>query len=192
MTGSGNKPLIFPLTILLVCVVIGLGLFYYANHLFTTPIPIKDIQVDTKAALKLNLLEQISKKNGITEWKLKAASATMLKEENKAVLEDVTAQFFTQDGTVVDLSGRRGILDTKGHNIVFSDNVVIRYQGYTMTSQTLHYDKKPHILYTNSRIRIENEAAAIEADAMETQLNERRIVLKGHVKGVFSDAFTLP
>ncbi|PIE61914.1 MAG: LPS export ABC transporter periplasmic protein LptC [Desulfobacterales bacterium] len=192
MTRPGNKRFILPLVILLGCIFIGLGIYYYVNHLLATPLPINDIQVDTKAALKLNLLEQTSKKNGVTEWKLKAASATMLKDENKAVLEDVAAQFFTKDGTVVYLNGRRGILDTKQHDMVFSDNVVIRYQGYTMRSETLHYDKKPHILYTNSRIRIEDGTSTLEADAMEIRLNERRIILKGHVKGLFSESLALP
>ncbi|MDD9304616.1 MAG: LPS export ABC transporter periplasmic protein LptC [Desulfobacter sp.] len=192
MTGSGKKKFILPLALILGAIFIGLGIFYYVNHLLTTPITIENINVDAKAALKLNVLEQVSKKNGITEWKLKASSATLLKDEQKAILKDVDVTFYTKEKTIVHLTANQGVLNTKTHDLSFTENVIVRYQAYTMKSETLHYDKEPHIIHTDSGVVIDDGQSVLEADAMVTKLNQNLIFLKGRVKGNFSEKFDLP
>ena len=187
MSSVGKKKLIRPLVLFLGLILAGLGAYYYINHLLTTPITLENIEVDDKAVLKLNVLEQISKKNGITEWKLKANSATLLKDQNKAVLKDVTIIFYTKQNTQVHLTANTGELDTKTHDMTFSKNVVLRHQHYTLTSETLHYAKKPHIIRSDSRITIDNADSIIEADSMKVLLNQDMIILKGHVEGRFSE-----
>jgi lipopolysaccharide export system protein LptC len=168
-------------------IIAGLGIYYYINHLLTTPIELENIEVDDKAALKLNALEQISKKNGITEWKLKASSATLLKDQNKAVLKDVDIIFYTKENTQVRLTADEGELNTKTHDMRFSKHVTIRHQRYTLTSETLHYAKKPHIIRSDSRVTVDDGDSVIEADSMEILLNRDLIILKGHVEGQFSE-----
>lgn len=187
MSSIGKKKLILPLLLLLVFIIAGLGVYYYINYLLTTPITLEEIEVDDTAALKLNLIEQISKKNGITEWKLKASSATLLKDRNKAVLKDVNIIFYTKQNTQVHLTASSGELDTKTHDMTFSKNVIIRYQRYTLRSETLHYAKKPHIIRSDSRITVNDEDSVIKADSMEILLGQDLIILKGHVEGQFSE-----
>ncbi|MEH0022040.1 MAG: LPS export ABC transporter periplasmic protein LptC [Desulfobacter sp.] len=192
MSSLGKKKLILPLVILVGLIFAGLGIFYYVNHLLTTPITVEDIKVDSEAALKLNLLEQVSKKNGVTEWELKASSATLLKEQDKAILEDVDLVFYTREKTRVLLTADNGTLNTKTHDLTLTTNVIVRHQAYILRSETLHYEKKAHIIHTDSRVLIEDGESTLEADAMLTELNENRIVLKGNVKGNFSENFELP
>jgi len=187
MSSIGKKKLILPLLLLLGFIIAGLGAYYYINYLLTTPITLEEIEVDDTAALKLNVIEQISKKNGITEWKLKASSATLLKDRNKAVLKDVNIIFYTKQNTQVHLTASSGELDTKTHDITFSKNVIIRYQRYTLRSETLHYAKKPHIIRSDSRITVNDEDSVIKADSMEIRLRQDLIILKGHVEGQFSE-----
>lgn len=187
MSSVGKKKLILPLILVLCLIIAGLGLYYYINHLLTTPIELENIEVDDKAALKLNALEQISKKNGITEWKLKASSATLLKDQNKAVLKDVDIIFYTKENTQVHLTAEAGKLNTKTHDMSFSKHVTIRHQRYTLTSETLHYAKKPHIIRSDSRVTVDDGDSVIEADRMEILLNRDLIILKGHVEGQFSE-----
>ncbi|MGD9822970.1 LPS export ABC transporter periplasmic protein LptC [Desulfobacter sp.] len=187
MSSAGKKKLILPLVLLLGLILAGLGAHYYINHLLTRPIKLENIEVDDKAALKLNILEQISKKNGITEWKLKASSATLLKDRNKAVLKDVDIVFYTKQNTQVLLTAARGELDTKTHDMTFSGNFIVRYQHYSLTSETLHYTKKPHIIRSDSRVTINDGNSVIKADSMEILLNQDLIILKGHVEGQLSE-----
>ncbi len=187
MSGTGKKRLILPLALLLGFILAGSGLYYYINHLLTTPLELENIEVDDKAALKLNALEQISKKNGITDWKLKASTATLLKDQNKAVLKDVDIIFYTKENTQVHLTADQGELNTKTHDMTFSKHIIIRHQHYTLRSETLHYAKKPHIIRSDSRVKVDDENSVIEADSMEILLNQERIILEGNVEGQFSE-----
>ena len=196
MKNTSRKKLIFPLIGLLVCIFIGLGIFFYINfHIkaaLNDTITLKDIDIDAAAALKLNLLEQVSKKNGITEWKLKASSATLLKKEDKAILKDVAVIFYTKDNHKVHLNADEGILNTKTHDMTFLKNVVVRQETYTLKTEKLHYEKKPHIIHSDAKVRLEDMESVITADSMETQLNQNRTILQGHVKGKFSESFNIP
>ncbi len=177
---------------LLICIFIGVGIFFYVNTLLNTPITIKEINIDSKAALKLNVLEQISKKNGVTEWKLKAASATLLKKEDKAILKDVDVIFYTKKNTTVHLTSDQGILNTKTHDMTFLENVIVRHETYTLRTDKLHYEKKPHIIHSDVQVTLEDRESVIEADSMVTELNQNRTTLEGHVKGKFSENFNIP
>jgi len=192
MSISNKKKILYPLIGMLVCCLIGLGIFFYINAALNTPLIVKDVDIDSGAALKLNFLEQISKKNGITEWKLKASSATLLKEEDKAILKDVDVTFYTRQNTKIFLTSDEGILNTLTHDMSFLKNVIVRHETYTLRTDKLHYEKKPHIIRSNVHVTLEDLESVIEADSMVTRLNENKTILKGHVKGKFSENFNIP
>jgi len=192
MSISNKKKILYPLIGALVCSLMGVGIYFYISAALNTPLTIKDINVDSGAALKLNLLEQVSKKNGITEWKLKASSATLLKEENRAILKDVDVIFYTLQNTKIHLTSDEGILNTQTHDMSFLKNVIVRHETYTLRTDQLHYDKKPHIIRSNVHVTLEDRESIIEADSMVTQLSQNKTILKGHVKGKFSEKFNIP
>lgn len=192
MSISNKKKVLYPLIGALVCSLIGVGIYFYISATLNTPLTIRDIDMDSGAALKLNLLEQVSKKNGITEWKLKASSATLLKEENRAILKDVDVIFYTRENTKIYLTSDEGILNTQTHDMSFLKNVIVRHETYTLRTDQLHYDKKPHIIRSDVHVTLEDRESIIEADSMVTQLNQNKTILKGHVKGKFSEKFNIP
>ncbi len=175
--------------LLLVFLSVGLGALYYKEKLTSGEIVIKDISIDSKAALMLNSMHQTSTRNGIKEWTLDASSAKLLKDKNRAVMEDVNVVFFMENGGKVNLSSARGVLDTKTHDMTFSGRVVVTHGEYTLETDELHYDKKRHILYSTVHIRIMNKESLLEADAMETDLTRSTTRLKGNVRGRFSETF---
>ena len=196
MKNTNRKKLIFPLIGLLVCIFIGLGIFSYINvyikSALNNPITIKNIDIDAAAALKMNMMEQVSKKNGITEWKLKAASATLFKKQDKAVLKKVDVIFYTKENKEVHLTSDEGVLNTKTHDMIFSKNVIVRHETYSLKTEKLHYEKKAHIIHSDAQVRLEDQESVITADSMVTHLNQNRTILQGHVKGKFSESFNIP
>ena len=192
MNRSARKKVIGAFTAGLVLIFAGLGIFLYLSQTAIELPEIEDIHIDSKAALKLNALEQISKKNGITEWELKAASATLMREENRAVLKAVNVTFYTKDGKKVFLYSDKGILNTKTHDIIFLENVLVHHETYVLKTDKLQYDKKAHIIRSDTRVTLEDSASVITADSMVTELNENRTTLKGHVKGNFSETSKIP
>ena len=187
MIHSLKQKLTFPLIGLLILILFVISGFFYFDKLLSKPVQIHDVKIDTKAALKLNVLKQISKKNGIKEWELKAACATLLKDEDKAVLNDVSIIFFTKNDKKVHLTSEKGFLNTKTHDMTFTDNVVVTYETYVLRTDKLHYNKKEHIISSDTHVKLEKENSVIEADSMTTRLNDNMTILKGHVKGNFSE-----
>lgn len=186
-----KQKLTLPLIGALILILLTVAGYVYLDSLFSKPIKVKDVKIDTKAALKLNILKQISKKNGITEWELKADSATLLKDENKAMLDSVEVLFFTKENKKIHLKSDHGVLNTKTHDLVFSDNVIVTYENAVMKTQTLQYDKKEHIIRSDAHVTLHKGLSVIEADSMTTRLNDNVTILHGHVKGKFSENFNL-
>ncbi|WP_457551921.1 LPS export ABC transporter periplasmic protein LptC [Desulfobacula sp.] len=176
---------------LLIVIIIIISCFIYFNEPSYRTVQIHDVKIDSKAALKLDVLNQISKKNGVKEWELTAASATLLKNEDKAVLIEVSIVFFTKENKKVYLTSQKGIIDTKTHDMIFSDNVIVKYETSVLRTDKLHYNKKEHIIYSNTHVKLEKENSVIEADSMTTRLNDNYTILKGHVKGKFSEIFDI-
>ena len=175
--------LLFILAASLLCLA-GLYIFQKPG---SEEVSMKDVAIDSSADIKLDRMEQISKKNGITEWALKASSAKLLKKEHKAVLSDVDIVFYLEDKTEVHLTSLAGAMDTETHDMTFSDNVVVTYKDSVLETDKLHYDKKKHILYSNVKVKLIKGDSVIIADAMKTDLNSNTTTLTGNVKGKFSE-----
>ena len=191
MTKPLKQKLTYPLIGLLILILMIITIFFVFNKFLSKSPEIKNLKIDTKAALKLNVLQQVSKKNGIKEWELKAASATLLKNEDKAILIDVSIIFFTKTDKKINLQSEKGIINTSTHDMIFSDNVVVRYGTSTLKTDKLHYNKKKHIIYSETHVSLTKNDTVISADSMETRLNDNHTILQGHVKGIFHENFNL-
>ena len=75
--------------------------------------------------------------------------------------------------------------------MIFSENVIVRYETSVLRTDKLHYNKKEHIIYSNTHVKLEKEDSVIEADSMTTRLNDNYTILKGRVKGTFSENFDI-
>ncbi len=176
-----------PLILGLVTAAAGLVAIYYVEKITSGKAVLDNIKIDAKAALTLSRMHQTSSKNGIKEWTLEAASAKLLKEENLAVMEDVTLVFYLAGNQRVALTSKQGSLDTKQHDMTFSGEVTVTHTDYILTTDKLHYEKKRHILYSNGTVVIKGKNSTIEADSFHTDLNRKKAVLMGNVKGKFSE-----
>ncbi len=179
------------LKILLLIILAAALLFLSGLYLSRDPgsdgTSMKDVSIDSSADIKLDRMEQVSKKNGITEWSLKASSARVLKEKNQAILEDVNIVFHLKDGSRAHLTSRNGMLNTRTHDMTFSDNVVVTHKDSVLETDKLHYNKKKHILYSNTEVELIKGDSVIVADAMKTDLNENTTTLEGNVRGEISE-----
>ena len=176
--------------LLIVMIVAALG-FLLFDKLLSGNLKVNDIKIDSTAALKLNLLKQISKKNGVTEWELTAKSASLLKDQEKAVLEEVSVFFFAKEQKKVEMTSNTGILNIKTNDMTFSDNVVVTYVTAILRTDKLHYDRKGHIIRSDAHVRLEKNGSFIEADSMIIYLNDNRIIFEGHILGSFNEKFNI-
>ncbi len=179
------------LLFILAASLLSLAGLYLFNKPDSETVSMNDVAIDSSADIKLDGMEQISKKHGITEWKLQASTARLMKKEHKAVLSDVDIVFYMEDKTEVHLTSRTGTMDTKTHDMTFSGTVVVTHKDAVLETDKLHYDKKKHILYSNVKVELTKGDSVIVGDAMRTDLNENTTTLTGNVKGKFSETINM-
>ncbi len=175
------------LILVLIFIILCLFAIYFYEKFSSGKIVIGNIKIDSKAALVLNSMHQTSTKNGIKEWTLDASSAKLLKNKNKVVMENVSIVFFMKNSKKIYLSSKHGTLDTKTHDMTFSGDVRVRYTGYTLKTEILHYSQKRHIIYSMKKVRIKDNDSVIDGDSLKIDLNRGSIILKGNIKGLFSE-----
>jgi len=191
MKRSAKQKFTYFLLGLIILIVLGVSGFLMFDRFISGKIKIHDIKIDSAAALKLNLLKQVSKKNGVTEWELTAKSASLLKDQDQAILEEVTVFFFAKEKKKIELTSDSGTLNTKTHDMTFSGNVVVTYVTAVFKTDKLHYDKKEHIIRSDARVRLEKNGSFIEADSMVLHLNKNQIFFEGHILGSFNENFNI-
>jgi len=191
MKRSAKQKFTYFLLGLLIFIVLAVSGFLMFDRFISGKIKIHDIKIDSAAALKLNLLKQVSKKNGVTEWELTAKSASLLKDQDQAVLEEVTVFFFAKEKKKIELTSDSGTLNTKTHDMTFSGNVVVTYVTAVFKTDKLHYDKKEHIIRSDAPVRLEKNGSFIEADSMVLHLNKNQIFFEGHILGSFNKNFNI-
>lgn len=184
---SRSRKIKYVMTGLVVTCLLLLAGSVILNRYLSRPVEIRDIDIDTDARLLIVPFNQISKKNGITQFKLKASSARLMNEQARAEMTDVFIEYFTEQGKPVSVTSRQGILDTRTMDGVFTGQVTVRYDSMSLETKTLHYRKKEHIIYSNDHVVVRNQGSFIEADSMEIDLNAGTTVFEGGVKGKFSD-----
>ncbi|GEM_PF-431648 len=175
------------LILVLIFIILCLFAIYFYEKFSFGKIIIRNIKIDSKAALVLNSMHQTSTKNGIKEWTLDASSAKLLKNKNKVVMENVSIVFFMRSSKRIYLSSKHGTLYTKTNDMTFSGNVRIRYAVYTLKTEILHYSQIRHIIYSMKHVRIKDHNSVIDGDSLKIDLNRGSIILKGNIKGLFSE-----
>lgn len=175
------------LILVLIFIIVCLFAIYFYEKFSADTLLIKNIKIDSKAALVLSSMHQTSTKNGVKEWTIDATSAKLLKDKNKVIMENVSIVFFMKNLKKIYLSSKHGALDTKTHDMTFTDNVKVRHSGYTLETEILHYEQKRHMIYSTKHVRIKDHDSMIEGDSLKVDLNKNRTILRGNVKGLFSE-----
>lgn len=144
--------------------------------------------VQNDAAISVENVTQTSIKNGIKEWRLKAASADFLDKEKLAVFEDLSVTFFMGNGKAIRLSAQKGVLDTESRDIKATGNVVAEDGMVTLKAQKLDYAHDTRTLFSDAPVQIVAEAFALSADSASYDLNTQKTTFSGHVEGtIFED-----
>lgn len=138
-----------------------------------------------RADATLGKIEQISTKNGRTEWRLTADSAEMMEVANRLKLKNISATFYPKSGEEVYLTAKSGLVDTSTNNIEVTGNVVIETELYQMATEQLNYDDQSRLLTSNAPVNLTDGASALAADGMQYDLGKNRARFTGNVAGIF-------
>ncbi len=144
-----------------------------------------------KASISIGKAHQTATRNGIKEWSLDAASADYMTDKNQAVFKDLSLTFFLKDRTKVYVTADRGLLKTDSNDMEISRNVVVKYTQYKLRCESLYYEHKQRIIFSNVPVNITGDSFQLVANAMSLNLNTDKTLFEGKVKGTFRGGISL-
>ena len=177
------------LTIFIIIGVIVTVFISYRNILDKPGILITSFNKD--AQMSMDRVHQTATKNGRKEWDLDARSAQFNHEKKQALLKDLAVVFFMENGKQVRVTAKQGILKTDTNDIEASGNVVVNYEEYRLNSERVRYQHQKGIVSTLAPVQISGKTSQLTADTMIFEMKTNRALLKGNVKGTFSEHIQL-
>ena len=144
-------------------------------------------QAAAKAVMALSKIRQTATKDGIVQWKLKAATAEMEANTGRMVLQSPEVEFFLDDGSQAHLTAQQGILYTLDNNMEVQGNVRLHSDRYTLVTEDLIYNNKHHLISTNKEVQIIGKAIQLNAAGMTYDLKVNQARFTGPVKGILHE-----
>ncbi len=185
-----NRRLKLALLTVILVVVIGVAAVFvgYRQMMDAARPPVAG--TDPEATMSIANIHQVAKRNGITEWSLDAEAA-VLRGGKEAVVEQPSVVFFLENDRKVYLTADRGVINTITHNIRLSGNVIMKNDAYQMKTETMNYRHDSRVFLSDAPVRITGKAIDLSADGASYDLNTRKAVFQGRVKGKLGGDFTL-
>jgi len=143
------------------------------------------------AKMSLGKVHHTATRNGVIEWSLDANSARLLDGKKQLILDDLSVVFYMKDGEKAYLAAEKGFLHTDSNDIEVAGNVVVKNKNYVLKTEKLNYEHTPRILFSNVSVEISSDSEKLTADSISFDLNTKKIMLEGNVKGTFSENIKL-
>jgi LPS export ABC transporter protein LptC len=146
---------------------------------------LKDVNVS------IDKIHHVATKDGKTEWSLDARTARVKGDKNEVFLEDISAVFFSEDGSKVYLTGDEGLLKTDTKDIEVKGNVLVKNKDYRLKTEKLHYSHKKRVIICKVPVKLSGSSFNLTAETMSIDLNTQKAVLEGRVKGTIHEKISL-
>jgi len=147
--------------------------------------------IQSAAKMSLGKIHHTATRDGVIEWSLDASSARLLNEKKQLILDDLSVVFYMKDGKEARLTAAKGFLHTGSNDIEVTGNVVVRNNNYVLKTEKLNYEHNRRILFSNVPVEIRSDSEKLTADSISFNLDTKRTMLEGNVKGTFSEHIKL-
>ena len=117
-----------------------------------------------------------------TTWNIKADSARYMKNENVAVLDNVTVEMTMSDGAVYYLKGDEGRFHTDTKDMIISGNVeIFSENGDHVTTDYITYSDAEKKASTSNMVTMKNNYMTLQGVGLSVLLNQSRLTLLSKV-----------
>ena len=147
--------------------------------------------IQSAAKMSLGKLHHTATRDGVIEWSLDASSANFLDEKKQFILDYLSVVFYMKDGKKAYLTAEKGFLHTESNDIEVAGNVVVKNDNYVLKTEKLNYEHTRRILFSNVSVEISSDSEKLTADSISFDLNTKKTMLEGNVRGIFSENIKL-
>ncbi len=149
------------------------------------------VSAEPDADISISRVHHVATKEGRTEWKLDADSAYLMDQRARAVFESPTITFFTETQEPVQLTARKGAVQTDSNDLEMHGDVVLKSKDYRMETQTLNYKHSDRVFSSDVPVRVNGAEFDLQADSASFDLKTNTMTFNGNVRGSFGDGILL-
>lgn len=180
----------FLIAVIIILLGIIIAVFSTYRNILDETAGLKSV-IHSAAKMSLGKLHHTAMRDGVIEWSLDASSAKLLDEKKQLILDDLSVVFYMKDGEKAYLTAEKGFLHTESNDIEVAGNVVVKNDNYVLKTEKLNYEHTRRILFSNVSVEISSDSEKLTADSISFDLNTKKTMLEGNVKGIFSENINL-
>jgi LPS export ABC transporter protein LptC len=130
---------------------------------------------NTAADLTLEDIHYVETKGKRKEWELKAKSGQHFREADFTTLEDLAVTFYTEDGRIITMKGKKGSMKEKKEIKVWGDVVITSSDGYRVTTNSLRYERDKQQITTEDPVMLDGKGVQVKGVGLVADLKTKKI-----------------
>jgi LPS export ABC transporter protein LptC len=146
-------------------------------------------ELSGNAGISIGEVHHTATKDGKTEWRLDAETASYAPGRQEVTFNRLTVVFYAEDDREIKLTADRGVLKKDTNDIEVTGNVLVMDDRFSLKTERLDYSHGEKVISTSEPVRVKSESWDLEADSMSMDIDTRRTTFEGKVRGIFNDAF---
>ncbi|EGO62926.1 LPS export ABC transporter periplasmic protein LptC [Acetonema longum] len=165
-------------------VLIG-GIIYYFAREEKPEIIQHETVVKEQPDLKFGGASIVEEQDGRKLWELKSDDIQISAKDKKVYFGNLTAVFHREDGTIVTLEARKGILDSTTKNIQLEGDIkAVSPDGATFMAPLAEFKNDIRCLFATGGVRLIRGDTVITGDKLESDLNTELTRVLGNAKAM--------
>lgn len=142
---------------------------------------------DKKIGVRIDNVHYSSTRDGRVEWTLDAASASRLKDEDTAMLEEVDMVFYAKDGTPYRLKAKKArYKESAGEVAAEGDVTVSSDSGAGLRADKMRYSMKPAQVTSQDNVELKVRGMTVTGVGLLADIDKGRLFLFKDVKAVLN------
>lgn len=173
-------------TVLLILLIfalgVGIGLVWNQRRYSGAPTAEKDAGNQTGADVTAEDLELVQGAAGKVQWRVRAKSAQYSFDQR--IVQVKSPQLFAYvgpDAAEVFLKADLGEVNQRGNTVTLRDNIIGKYESFTLTSDVFDYIGPMKKLYLKGRVIVERPDFMLNATAVEINVDTKELTAAGGV-----------
>jgi len=132
---------------------------------------------------RLDKIQLVEDKEGKKTWELEAKSIQQEEDTKILILEDLKATYYTKDGRIVVVTGKKGKVNQESKDVEIAGNVVLTTSdGYKLKTNSAAYTDQTRRVTTSDPVEIEGEQIRVVGIGMLVDMEAQTFKVLSHVK----------
>ncbi len=181
----GSKKFKYLFAGIAVLIIAAMAVLFIQHHMRISHLVPPMAPEATTATLAIQNFRHSATQDGQYKWSIEARTANLYSKENIAELTNLSATFFLNADQAISLKADKGILHTNTNNMELTGNIVVRFFDDVLTTQSLNYRHKSHIINSHTPVTITGRTFSLSANSMSYNLSTDILKCADGVAGTF-------